>query len=90
MKIKVTLGHIAKSVEFTRQCRLRTQSCPIAIALKEATGKTISVSAVAMSYGNKIAFLSSAAMDFVQTADAGYQQNRVNPAEFDLDVESLL
>lgn len=90
MKIKVTLGHIAKSTELCMRGGPRLLNCPIAVALKEATGKSITVHSMGLSYGWKYAPLPESAMDYVRQADANHQANAVNPAEFDLDVEGML
>ncbi len=88
MKIKVTLGHIAKSTELRQNGKGRSFSCPLAVALNDATNKVFSVGYTGALCENAHISLPLDAQLFVRQADR--YANAVNPAEFDLPIEALL
>lgn len=88
MKIKVTLGHIAKSSNLKLDMFTRMNMCPIALAIKDATGQEYCVGktgvyAGSTYMGNKICDTPIAAQDFITRFD---DTGKGYPSEFEFNL----
>lgn len=83
MRIKVTQEHIDRSNELACKGMVSRESCPLALAIRDATGEAWYVSLFVAVLGKKALFLSELALSFRRKFDSG---KPVNPFEFDLPI----